>query len=101
MPWTVTPFEPVSNLFHCDPAIEPLRVHLFTRRHKDNVSILFLQQTQVAVWVTRIGTEIFGRAELGRVNENAHYHRGALSPSLFHQSQVPLVQVAHRGDKAY
>ena len=60
-----------------------------------------LKERKVTLGVTGIFGEVFLGAELGRIDEDAGHNIGILSAGLADQGQVPLVEVAHGGHKAY
>ena len=49
--------------------------------------------------VARVGVEVLGRAELGRVDEQRHHDDVAVLAGAAQQRQVALVEGAHRGDE--
>jgi len=54
----------------------------------------------VARQVTRIAGEILVRAELQRIDEDAHGHALGELAGAVHEAQMALVQVAHGGNEA-
>ena len=47
----------------------------------------------------RIGGEIGGVIELGRIEENTYHRAAALPDATTYEAKVSLVQPAHRGDE--
>ena len=83
---------------HCRGA--PVRVHLLRRRREQNVYSCLGSETSVLFEWTRVTSEIFARAELQRVDENAHHDAvGSLSRAL-DETQMTAVKRTHRRDEA-
>ena len=100
MPGPVLALEDRSELGHVDPRLEPLRVHLLDRRREYQVDARVGRDCQIVGLIARIGIEIGRRAELRRVDEQAHDHGGALGAGGGDQGQVAGMQGAHRRNEA-
>ena len=67
---------------------------------EDEVDARLAGQAQVALLVARVAVEVLVRAELGRVDEEAHHDDVALGAGGAQQRDVALVEEAHRRDEA-
>ena len=83
-----------------DARIEALGIDLLDRRREQDVDALALGQPGVVLFVARVRVEVFGRAELCRVDEQRHDDGCALLACGAHQRQMALVEPAHRGHQA-
>ena len=100
MPGPVLALEDRAELRHVDPRLESRRVHLLDRRSEHEVDARFGGGGQILGLVARIGIEVGGRTELGRVDEQAHDDGRALRAGGLDQGQVAGVQGAHRRNEA-
>ena len=74
---------------------KPWRVDLGGRRREQDVGAGVRGQAGVALLVARVGAEVGGVLELGRVDEQRHDDDVARRARLRHEREVPVVQGAH------
>ncbi len=99
MAWAMFAFERVGQRDLLDPAGRIAVVHLLVGRRKYHVDFFPLADAAIRFEVTRIAVEVLVRPELGRVDEDAHHHRGALVARRAHQRHVTVMQGSHGRDQ--
>mgnify|MGYP006346033615 CR=1 FL=1 len=63
----------------------------------DGVFGMLLRKLGILGLLPRIGGQVCGFIELGRVHEDRHHHAVVVRGGCAHERQVPLVQCPHRG----
>jgi hypothetical protein len=76
------------------------RVHLLDGRGEDEVGARLLAQPDIPGLIAGIIRVVFAGAELRRVDEDGHDHGVGSFPRQPDQTEVALVQRAHRGHEA-
>ena len=77
----------------------PLCIHLLGGGGKGEVYPERLQRPQILLHIVRIGGEVGGVIELGRIEEDTHHRAAALPDAAAYEAEVSLVQSAHRRDE--
>jgi hypothetical protein len=75
-------------------------IHLFNFRSKDGVHPQFTAEIKVSFKIAGILVKIFTRAKLGWIDKYAYDYPVCPAQGLFHQGEVPLMQVPHGRNKA-
>ena len=102
MPGPVGAAQVIAQGVHVHPGpVRPQRVDFFHRRGERHGHSGVAQLGAVRVQGARIGVEVLIGTELGGVDENRHHHLVAVALGLAHQTQVPVMQVAHGGHEAH
>ena len=90
-------FEDVRQPLHLDERRGVGRVNLLGRWRENVVHLLGNAQIDIAREIARVVLQITVRLELGRVDEDRDHDQVADFADPTNQTQVPLVQRAHRG----
>ena len=77
-----------------------VRIQLLSRGGEQEIAAVLPKPDRIRLQRARVGAEILGRSELGRVHEHAGHHPAGALAGQPYQGVVPVVQVAHRGDEA-